>query len=676
MHLTRCRLALSVFVVVLPGLTALAEVSLPSLIGDNMVLQQGAKCPLWGRADPGEGVTVTLDGRDCRTMTGPDGRWTVRLPAHKPGGPFEITIRGRNTLVLKNVMFGEVWICSGQSNMEMHLRDVQDGAAEVAAADHSGIRLFRVPHTACRQPSVDARGNWVVCSPAAAERFSAVGYYFGRELHRRLGVPVGLIDASWGGTLAEVWTTPETLGSNAELAPILEWSAVAVASYPEAFRRYEGVLRKWQSEHPDWRGSFQHDEGNRGEGLGYAHADFNAADWTPIRLPSNFEGIIDVNGAFWFRKEVEIPAAWAGRDLTITLGPIDDLDITYFNGQQIGATGKEGDQTHVYPRQYTVPAALVQAGRAVVAVRVFDHFGRGGFSGSPQDMQLTPGGEESLSLAGMWTYKIEKALDPARVKPLPAGMPGPPSLIARLPGQLFNGMIHPLLGYGFRGAIWYQGESNADRAEQYRWLLPAMIGDWRRGAGRDFPFLIVQLPTYGGGTSWAELREAQAMTVRHTPGTALAVTLDIPDGALHPKIKLPVGERLALAALKTAYGRKIVASGPTYQAMKVRDKTVRLTFDNVGGGLAVGSLSKDQSKDAGPELKGFVIAGADRKFVQASAAIEGNRVVVWSVQVPRPVAVRYAFSNGASHCNLVNKEGLPCGTFRTDDWPVETTGQR
>jgi sialate O-acetylesterase len=318
-------------------------------------------------------------------------------------------------------------------------------------------------------------------------------------------------------------------------------------------------------------------------------------------------------------------------------------------------------------------------------VRVFDERDGGGFDCIPKGMVLALAGtdatNEAVSLAGPWKYSLERPLDPESLSPFPAGMPYPPFMRRdqpnQLPGSLYNGMIHPLLGYGFAGAAWYQGESNTDRGEQYRALLPAMIGDWRRGAGRDFPFLIVQLPTYGGGTSWAEVREAQAMTARHVPKTGLAVIMDINDGSLHPVIKLPVGQRLALTALSVAYGKTNISSGPVYRSMTIEGKTIRLRFDSIGGGLTINSPAPGVPRpSAPPELKGFALAGADMKFYPAKARIEADSVVLWTDYVPAPVAARYGFSNYTADANLGNIEGLPCGGFRTDDWPVDTTGRR
>ncbi len=676
------------------------DVKLHALFGNDMVVQRGMPIAVYGTAKGPGTVNVQMGILDIQDIPAdPQGRqgvlaevwqvqrqakvdvtghWRVELPKRSAGGPYSLRVAGADSsTTLHNVMVGEVWVCSGQSNMQMQLKDVKDAPQVLAAADQPEIRLYVQPDTSSTTPMENARGAWAVCTPASAAEFSAVGYYFGRKLHQELGVPIGLIDSSWGGTCAEAWTTSASLEANPELASLPKMYDLVKNHFDEAWRQYEVTLKKWQKEHPEWRDSFQHDEGNQGVGWGWAKPDFADADWRDLDLPRMLTGIVTVNGAFWFRRQIDIPAAWAGKDLQMSLGPIDDFDITYFNGQQVGATGSDGDQTYNLPRKYTVPGALVKAGKATLAVRVFDHYGSSGFGGSPNDMTLSPDGNQKLPLAGTWKFKIEKALDPAKLKPWPAGMPSPPSL-GQMPGGLYNGMICPLLGFPFRGAIWYQGESNSDRPQQYRALLPTMIGDWRRGAGRvhanphgqtarmgEFPFLIVQLPSFG--SDWSETREAQAWVVQHVPHTGLAVTLDIPDYDLHPKMKEPVGDRLALQALAKAYGQKIVASGPVYKSMKIEGQRIRLRFDLDGGQLV-------KPPDNAP-LYNFVVAGANRKFYPAKAAIDGDTVLVWSDQVPHPVAARYAWSNIVPACDFYsasafNSTPLPAGTFRTDDWPI------
>lgn len=462
----------------LAGPHVAAEVWVPSVIGDNMVLQQGVKVPVWGKATPEEGVAVTLAEQSASAVADEAGQWTVQLGPFEAGGPHKMTITGKNTLTFSNILVGEVWVCSGQSNMQWAVAVSKDAEQEIAAADYPSIRLFQAERNPADQPRDNVNGRWVACSPETVPGFSAVGYFFGRQLHRELEVPIGLINSSWGGTAAEWWTSRPALETDPELRPILERADKAEA-----------------------------------QGSAEAH---------------------------------------------------------------------------------------------------------------------------------------------------------------RRPGALYNGMIAPLIPFAIRGVIWYQGESNAGRGYQYRKLFPIMIRDWRTNWGQgDFPFLFVQLGNYQqtpeqpGESAWAELREAQLMTLS-LPNTGMATTIDIGEADdIHPKNKQDVGKRLALAALNIAYDRDVVYSGPIYESMEIEEDTIRLHFKHVGGGLVA----------KGGDLKGFAIAGADRKFVWADAEIDGDTVVVRSDQVKEPVAVRYAWADNPE-CNLYNEAGLPASPFRTDNWPGVTVNGR
>jgi sialate O-acetylesterase len=656
--------------VILAGLwqTAHAEVKVPLLIGDNMVLQQGRPARIWGTADPGEHVTVRLAGFVVHATAGERGKWEALVGPLKAGGPFELTITGKNTLVFKNVLVGEVWVCSGQSNMEFTLVNSKDGATAVAgAADYPEVRLFTVPHHTSATPVEDVQGGWVASSPTTAGPFSAVAYYFGRELYRRLKVPIGLIHSSWGGTPAEAWTSHEALTSVASLKPILDRHDAGLQELPERLREHEQALAEWEQKYTVL------DPGNKGEGMGYADASLVLDGWKPMDLPRYWESTgLNVDGSIWFRKEVEIPDAWEGRDLTLSLGAVDDYDTTYFNGQRVGGIGHEIPEAYAVPRVYKIPGRLVHRGKALIAVRVFDRGGNGGFAGTPAQMFLAPEGgakKDGLALDGQWLYKAEWVVDQKTMDY--SKYPGPPPGAdnQNSPSVLYNGMLAPLLPYTIRGAIWYQGESNAGLAYQYRTLFPLMINDWRKAWGQgDFPFYFVQLANFmaakpqPGESEWAELREAQTMSLRNAH-TGMAVIIDIGDALdIHPHNKLDVGLRLSRWALADTYGQKIEPSGPLYDSFTVEGEKVRLRFKHIGGGLKT-------SDGAAP--KGFAIAGADHKFVWADASIEGDSVVVWSKDVPHPVAVRYAWADNPA-CNLYNKEDLPASPFRTDTWPGVT----
>ena len=646
---------------------ARAEVRLPAILGDNMVLQQGMKVRIWGNADADERVTVTFDKKSSHTVADQQGRWQIWLDPLKAGGPFELTVKGTNVLTIKNVLVGEVWLCSGQSNMEWPLVNTVDGAGAVAQANHPEMRLFTVTHQTSAETLSDLQGRWVVTTPEEAAHFSAVGYFFGRELQQRLKIPIGLIDSSWGGTPAEAWTSNQALLSSAELKPILEKYESSLNPPPQTKAAYARALAAWEEK------NLYIDGENKGEALGYADPKAPTADWARMDLPTQFEtaGLL-IDGTVWFRKAVNIPESWAGKDLVLNLPPIDDHDLTYFNGTKIGSTGRETPNSYMVPRKYVVPGSLVHAGRSVIAVRVFDRAGEGGFSRGGAMSLGPPGASEAqlISLRGTWDYKVELALEPKRpdwgTRPEAVGVNNQNN-----PSVLYNAMIAPLVPFAIRGAIWYQGESNAGRAYQYRTLFPVMIRNWRSAWGRDFPFYFVQLANWRARkaepdeSDWAELREAQAMTLRE-PHTGMAVTIDIGEEKdIHPRNKLDVGRRLAAWALSGTYGQKVIPSGPLFDRHIIEGNKVRIYFKH-GVGL--------KTSDGGP-LKGFAIAGEDRRFVWADAHVEGDTVIVSSPAVPKPLAVRYGWADNPV-VNLYNRADLPASPFRTDDWPGVTATRR
>jgi len=497
--------------------SALADVKLPAVISDNMVLQQGKKLSIWGWAKPGEEVMVGVSWHSMKwaVTADKDGKWKFKMNSPKTGGPYEMTISGKNTITVKNIMVGEVWVCSGQSNMEMSVSSSANAEQEIAAANYPNIRLFTVTRKVATEPQSDCVGSWTSCSAQTVAGFSAAAYYFGRELHKELEVPIGLIHTSWGGTPAEAWTRREALEKEADAAPILARYDDTVAKYPQAKKEHEQKVIEW-------------------------------------------------------KKAVEKAKA-------------------------------EGEK-----------------------------------------MPRRPGA--------------------------PRGPEHPHS-----PAGLYNAMIAPLIPYGIGGAIWYQGESNAGRAYQYRTLFPVMIKNWRKDWGQDdFPFLFVQLANFRAvnpqptESDWAELREAQLMTLA-LPNTGMAVIIDIGEANnIHPKNKQDVGKRLALWALAESYGKELVYSGPIYKSMKIKSNKIMLYFDHVGGGLIA---------NGDEPLKGFAIAGADRQFVWADAKIDGDSIVVSSNEVSSPVAARYAWADNPV-CNLYNEEDLPASPFRTDDWPGITVDKK
>ena len=616
---------------------------------DHMVLQRDQKDAVWGWAKPGDKVSVSLAGQSADAVAGVDGKWQVMLPALPAGGPHTMTVTGPETVTLNDILVGDVWICSGQSNMEWVVANSNDAQAEIAAANHPQIRSINLPHVTAAQPQTTfSSSGWQVCSPQTVGGFTAVGYYFGRKLHEDLEVPVGLIHTSWGGTIAEAWASKEGL------EPIADFNAAMAALEAQANASGSDSQEDWFT---------KHDAGTKG---GWSGDTIDDAAWTAIGQPLQWTGspvaeLANLDGVVWFRRALELPAEAAGKEAVLQLGAIDDEDTVWLNGRKIG----EGEGWNE-ARSYKVPAGLLKAGRNSIAVRVLDHSGGGGLVGPADQMKLVAGAAV-VPLAGEWRYKV--GADLAKCPPFPRRGGGNPNV----PTVLYNAMIAPLLPYGIKGAIWYQGESNAGRAQQYRKVLPAMIGDWRKRFGQgDFPFYIVQLANFmpkqpaPGPSEWAELREAQAMTGNNVPNSGIAVTIDIGDAAdIHPRNKQDVGKRLALQALAKTYGKDVVAAGPEFKSAKVEGGTIRLGFDSVGGGL----VAKDGT------LKSFSIAGEDKKFVWAEAKIDGETVLVSSPQVPKPVAVRYGWENNPD-ATLYNQAGLPAGPFRSDDWPGVTDGKK
>ena len=616
------------------------------LFTDHMVLQRELPAPVWGWTTPGGEIKVSLADKTAMAKADNTGRWQVKLGPFPAGGPHTLRVEGPQTVVIQDVLVGDVWICSGQSNMEWGMWGVNNSQQEIAAADYPQIRLFTVPKRVAIRPQELASGPWQICSPQTVAGFSAVGFFFGRDLNKALDVPIGLIHTSWGGTVAEAWTSAEALNTMSDFQPAVAQFQQLVAASESGTEKYEELLVKW------WR---DNDPGSA-DALGWADPALNATDWKTMKLPTQWEqaGLPEFDGVVWFRTEFDLPASAADKDGTLSLGPIDDIDTTWVNGVSVGSTSTWTD-----PRDYKVPGRVLKAGRNVVAVRVLDTGGGGGIYGQADQMKFEPGdGGQPIALARVWQYKASVPL--AQTKPVPQRLDNNPNVTT----VLYNGMIAPLVPFGVKGAIWYQGESNAGRPMQYRTLLPTMIRDWRTRFGvGDFPFLIVQLANFMAvqqqpvEPGWAELREAQLLTTLNEPRCGLAVAIDIGEANdIHPRNKQDVGGRLALAARGIAYGQPIEYSGPVFKSLEVTGGKARLRFEHVGGGLVA---------KGGEPLKGFAIAGADKRFVRGEAAIEGDAVVVWSSEVAQPVAVRYAWANNPI-CNLYNRAGLPASPFRTD----------
>ncbi len=616
---------------------------LPSVFADNMVLQQKAEDAIWGWATPGQKIVVKGSWSEdavAATQTDKQGHWKLHLKTPKAGGPFRVTVSGKDSIVLHNVMIGEVWICSGQSNMEMPVKGwegarVLNAEKEIKAADYPDIRLFKVQRKIAFEPQENSIGSWSECSPETVADFSATAYFFGKQLYEKLQVPVGLIETCWGGTVAEAWTSKEALEDLGDFDDLLtkidslklhvkEMKAKQKAYTEDWNRHKDRILKK------------------------YATVDYDAHQWEKMNLPTYWEnaGHPGLDGNIWYRKAVDIPKSWVGKALQLDLGPIDDNDITWFNGQKVGST--EGWQVE---RLYSIPGKLVKEGKNVIAVRVTDINGNGGIYGDSRELKIYPSkqsSDQSIGLAGNWKFKIG-------LRKHENAMVNNPNL----PTVLHNGMIHPLIPFGIRGAIWYQGESNVGRAKQYSKLFPTMINDWRQKWGEGaFPFYFVQIAPYpygGSGMKGAALRDAQRKAL-DVPHTGMAVTLDIGDTTnIHPANKEEVGRRLSLWALHKTYGYKnIVYSGPLYDKMKIKGAKVILSFKHTDGGLTA----------KGGKLDHFEIAGKNGQFVPAKAAIKGRKVIVQSDRVSHPKAVRYGWRDTAVP-HLFNKAGLPASSFST-----------
>jgi sialate O-acetylesterase len=628
---------------------AIANIRLPKFFSDNVVLQREHTIPVWGWADAKEKITVQLNKQTKTITTGKDGKWRIDLAAEAAGGPYILIIKGKNTITINNVLIGDVWVCSGQSNMEMPIGSwgfINNFKEEIAAANYPNIRQFLVPKQTAVQPQTElSDGDWKICNPENAAMFSAVAYFFGRELNKELNIPVGLINTTWGGTQVESWTSRQAFENSDEFNTMIsgmqnvnidELIKIKKENTKKKIEQLQGAAVPDKTEIATWK-----------------NKDFDDAGWSSLTIPGLWEqqGLEDIDGFIWFRKTIDISAEEAGKAATLELAMIDDNDETFLNGEKIGST-----TGYNVKRNYTIPAGVLKQGRNTIAVRVEDTGGGGGIYGDATDIKISIGSNEK-SLAGNWKVRIEA------VTTASSGI-GPNSY----PTLLYNAMIHPLLPYAIKGAIWYQGEANAGRAYQYRKAFPLMINDWRNQWKQgDFPFYFVQLATFNSnngnsekGSDWAELREAQALTLS-LPNTGMAVTTDIGDAKdIHPKNKQDVGKRLAAIALNKTYGKNIVAGGPVYQSFKTEGNKIIVSFTNVGGGL--------MAKDKYGYLKGFEIAGADQRFHYAIAHIEGDNVVVSSNEVPNPVAVRFGWADDAGDNNLYNKEGFPAPPFRTDNW--------
>ena len=634
----------------IPRSELLAQFELAPIFSDNMVLQRDMDLKFWGTAKPDAIVSVKFKDQFLSATSDSEGKWMVTADPIQIGDPFEIIISdSKKSITLKNVVAGEVWICSGQSNMEWPLRATKHFDS-VDGNSYPLIRHIKIDRKTAFSPQKTLSTNgWEVCRSENAGNFTAVGFHFAQHLQEHHDVPIGLLNTSWGGTVVEAWTSAETLTSNSDFTAKVEAMRLE-AENPELAKERAIKFENWRKNvnaaiadvSENWSGSSIDD-----------------SSWESITVPGYWEnqGFKDVDGCIWYRKNVSIPKSWVGKELTFHLGKVDDGDNTYINGQLVGETNSWNAE-----RKYSIDGSLVTSDELQVAVRVTDGNLGGGIYTEPT-ITLANGQGKRISLAGRWQVKPTSKTKAAGAMP-PVAFAGP-----NQPTVLYNAMVNPLVPFSFRGVIWYQGESNAGRSYQYRELFPALIKDWRSKWNRDFPFYWVQLANFEmaadqpGPSNWAELREAQSMTLS-LPGTGQAVIIDIGEANdIHPRNKRDVGKRLALIARANVYQDKVEYSGPVYKSHSIEGNTVTIEFDHAEGLMAKGG-----------QLKRFELAGSDQEFHFADAEIIDGSVKVSCPKVPQPVAIRYAWANNPEGCNLYNGAGLPASPFRTDSWKGITAG--
>ncbi len=619
-----------------------AQIKLPQIVRDSMILQRDANIKIWGWASAGEKITVQLNNKTYKTKAAANGNWAVTVAPVKAGGPHNMSITGKNKIVLKDILFGDVWFCSGQSNMvhQLNIHDVTY-AKEIAEANNSNIRQFLVPTvTSLQEPQANLpSGLWKYAVGEDVRPFSAVAYFFAKKLYEKYQVPIGIINASWGGTPIEAWTSEEGLKDFSTIINTIQKNRETDSINRLTRRPFsDSVFRKTV------------DKGLTGDKKWYDET-YTPKGWKNINIPGYWEdqGIKDLNGVVWYRKEIDIPASMIGKSAKVFLGRIVDADVLYINGKQVGGTGYQYPQ-----RRYNVPADVLKAGKNIFVIKVTNNAGKGGFV--PDKPYCIFSGSDTVDLKGTWQYKVGEIFVPG------TGGFGGVGIAAHLqPAALYNAMVAPLINYTIKGFCWYQGESNAGRAEEYAKLQPAQIIDWRnKWQLGELPFLFVQLPGFmdynylPSESGWAMLRESQLKSLS-VPNTAMAVAIDLGEwNDIHPDNKKDVGERLALAAMKLAYGENIVHSGPLYQSHITEGNKISISFSNTGSGL----ITNDNEAPAE-----FAIAGADKKFVWAQTKLEAGKIIVWSDVVKEPKYIRYAWADNPVNANVYNKEGLPASPF-------------
>jgi sialate O-acetylesterase len=621
-----------------------AQITLPRIIRDSMILQRDSKINIWGWASNGERVNVRFNNKTYKTTTGNDGKWMLHLASMKAGGPYTMEISGKNKIVLHEILIGDVWVCAGQSNMEhqMKLHSVYY-SKEITDANYPEIRQFKIPNITNLISSQQdfSRGSWKWANPNDVNDFSAVAYFFAKDLYKKYHVPIGIINASWGGIPIESMMSEESLQSFPNIIQTIEKNK-DTGYVNETNRKAFSAMQSMPS--PEDRGITEK----------WFDTSYVPKEWRRIAVPGYWEdqGVKDLDGVVWYRKEIDVSALMKTVPAKIFLGRIVDADELYINGIKVGNT------TYLYPqRRYTIPDGVLKTGKNLFVVCVTNYNSKGGFV--PDKPYELIAANDTIDLTGYWQYKVGAVFTSSKING------GAGIALQNQPTALYNSMIAPIIDYTIKGFVWYQGESNTDKPDEYAKLQPAMINDWRnKWKEGNIPFLFVQLPGFmdynylPSESQWAEFREAQAKSLS-LPNTAMAVAIDAGEwNDVHPDRKKDVGDRLALAAEKIAYSENIVYAGPIYQSQKIEDNKIIISFSNTGSGLTT-------SDNEAPSE--FAIAGVDKKFVWANAVIDGDKIIVSSDDVPSPKYVRYAWADNPVNPNLINKEKLPAAPFRTDE---------
>jgi len=634
----------SICLCLLASIDLAAQIKLPRLISDGVVFQRDIKLKVWGWASAKEDVSLLFKDKVYKTSADENGRWELSIPNQPSGGPFEMTFKGKNEITIHNILFGDVWVCSGQSNMELTMDRVKDKYGSVIAnSENANIRQFLVADKydfKKAQDDLDA-GSWEAANPKNLLSFSAVAYFFAKEIYEKHHVPIGLINAALGGSPVEAWMSEDALipfpNLHDELMKFKDDKVI------------QEIENSDNQRSKDWYKELNSKDIGLSSSPRWIDPKLNDSDWDEMIVPGFWSKgpKININGSVWFRKKINVPKSLVGVSLKLWLGRIVDQDSVFVNGKFVGTTGYQYP-----PRKYVIGPSILNEGENIIVVRVINNSSKGGFVADKP--YFIAGEKDTINLTGTWRFRLGTAMPP---------LTGP-TAIRWKPGGLYNKMIAPLLTTSIKGVIWYQGESNASRAEEYRKSFPALIVNWReKWKQGDFPFLFVQLANFmekktdPSESEWASLRDAQLHTLS-LPKTGMAVAIDLGEwNDIHPLNKQDVGHRLAVIAEHLAYDdKKNVSLGPIYKSAKTSGNKIEISFSSIGSGLV--------AKNG--DLKYFSIAGTDKKFVWAKAKIEGDKVIVWSDEVVNPTLVRYAWADNPEGANLYNKEGLPASPFSTE----------